>query len=440
MKILLTFVFRITAAFGSILFFILIARFLDMAQMGYVFYSQTLILFGSLILTFGRDKLIMKVVGEEPSSIYLKEFFNKNIVKIKLSFCILLFVSVLLFASLFLNYSSYQVIDIISISILIFSLLFSSTNLAMSGFFKGIKKPLMSCFMEPGFTLAISCVFLYLITALSGGGAFSALSGDGAYPMLIVVLVYFISLIITNYFGARFCAARFGKSKTKYLNDSTLEGRYIQSSKDFFLIAITTYIFSISTTLIAPLNLSMADLALFKVCMQITITVSFVLIVINTIIPPFISENFFSNNVVLLKKIVRVSSFLSLIFSLPLVLLIIIFPEKILLLFGADFVVASGFLIFLCLGQLINVCCGPVFLLLTLTDNQRNVKGLLLVVNTCCLVLFYFFTKFWGLHGAVLAQLITTIVQNVSGLILCRIKLGFYIYPTFDLNVIKGLR
>ncbi|GIU02859.1 hypothetical protein TUM4249_40210 [Shewanella sp. KT0246] len=404
-----------------------------MEQMGYVFYTQTLILFASLILTFGRDKLIMKVVGEEPSSIYLKEFFNKNIVKIKLSFCILLFVIVLLFSPLFLflNYSSYQVIDIISISILIFSLLFSSINLAMSGLFKGIKKPLMSCFMEPGFTLAMSCVFLYLITALSG---------DAAYPMLNVVLVYFISLIITYYFGVRFCAASFRKSKTKYLNSSKLEGRYIQSSKDFFLIAITTYIFSISTTLIAPLNLSMADLALFKVCMQISITVSFVLIVINTIIPPFISENFFSNNIVLLKKIVRASSFLSLIFSLPLVLLIIIFPENILLLFGADFVVASEFLIFLCLGQLINVCCGPVFLLLTLTDNQRSVKILLLVVNACCLIIFYFFTKFWGLHGAVLAQLITTIVQNVSGLILCRIKLGFYIYPTFDLNVIKGLR
>lgn len=97
----------------------------------------------------------------------------------------------------------------------------------------------------------------------------------------------------------------------------------------------------------------------------------------------------------------------------PLAAGLLIFGDRVMGIFGAEFVVARGAMSILVVGQLVNVAAGPVGLLLMMSGHERLVAvgfGLGAALN---LVLNFLFIPLWGLTGAAVATATSMAIWNV---------------------------
>ncbi len=68
--------------------------------------------------------------------------------------------------------------------------------------------------------------------------------------------------------------------------------------------------------------------------------------------------------------IIKKTTFLIICFTLPYIIILVLYPKDILLVFGSDFTNYSNVLIILALGQLINVATGSVGKILVMSGSQ----------------------------------------------------------------------
>lgn len=156
-----------------------------------------------------------------------------------------------------------------------------------------------------------------------------------------------------------------------------------------------------------------AAVGYYRIAQRLSMLTSLSLLAVNGIVAPKISELYVQNKFGQLRQTVRYAARLIFWTSLPVLLLLIIFAEPILRIFGADFIVAAGALVVLSLGQLVNSSCGSVGLLLDMTKHQnvfRNILGVAAVVN---LVLNLVLIPKYGILGAAIATAVSMSLWNL---------------------------
>jgi len=100
--------------------------------------------------------------------------------------------------------------------------------------------------------------------------------------------------------------------------------------------------------------------------------------------------------------------------ALPLCLLFILVSRELLGFFGAEFAAARWALIFLALGQLINVGAGSVFLLLNMTGNHRTGMKILGASVLGTLPLMVLLAAALGVNGLGFATALGYVLINVA--------------------------
>ena len=105
------------------------------------------------------------------------------------------------------------------------------------------------------------------------------------------------------------------------------------------------------------------------------------------------------------------------------VFLCIFFSSAVLHIFGSEFVIASGALIILAGGQLINVATGPIGAVMVMSGHQRLSLILSVMGSIGAITLSALLVEPLGLTGAALGLAGTTIFRNVGAFIIMRRKL-----------------
>lgn len=174
---------------------------------------------------------------------------------------------------------------------------------------------------------------------------------------------------------------------------------------------------------------STADVGVYNAALKISLTLALILTAINTIAGTTISELFATNQKEKLDKIFGKTSALGFLLSLPLFLFMFCFPEFILGLFGAEFVIGASALRVLAVGQLFNVVVGPTLFILAMTGHERALAktvGASLVVN---ILLGLLLIPSLSVMGAAIATAITVVASNLVMLILVRHYFGVWSLP-----------
>ena len=99
--------------------------------------------------------------------------------------------------------------------------------------------------------------------------------------------------------------------------------------------------------------------------------------------------------------------------SLILAILLIVFADRVLGLFGSEFVAARGEMTVLILGQLVNVGAGSVGYLMKMTGHHNQcayVFGFSAILN---LLLNAILIPFWGIMGAAIATALSMAIWNI---------------------------
>jgi Membrane protein involved in the export of O-antigen and teichoic acid len=170
------------------------------------------------------------------------------------------------------------------------------------------------------------------------------------------------------------------------------------------------------------------NVGIFNIAFRISEVISFSLVIVNFVLSPLIANLYANGKMKKLQNIITRSARVTAFIGLLLTIGIVLFRKQILLLFGTDFLMGQESLVILCFGQLINIFCGSVGLLLLLTGNQRFSIYSLAGGTIINIILNVVLIPIYGINGAAIASSLGLIVWNLMMYFFVRKRLG--IYPT----------
>lgn len=165
-----------------------------------------------------------------------------------------------------------------------------------------------------------------------------------------------------------------------------------------------------------------AAVGIYSVAFKTAQLTQITLFAVNSITASKFSEYFSKNNMQSLKMIVENSSKLIFWSSAPILLLLFIFPEQILAIYGTEFIAGKYALLLLTAGAFINSISGSVGYLLQMTGNHNLFLKIILISAIINVLLNAVLIPKYGINGAALASMISMAIWNLTSSIFIKHK------------------
>jgi O-antigen/teichoic acid export membrane protein len=175
-----------------------------------------------------------------------------------------------------------------------------------------------------------------------------------------------------------------------------------------------------------------ASVGIFSVALKISIITNFMISSLKTIALPKISELFWKEDMDNLKVIVSKSTNVIMLFSIPISIILLVFPEFILSMVKDGFESGATTLRILAFTQLLNSMCGLVGAFMNMTGHQSYFTRLVIISTVVNIALNALWIPVWGMEGAAWATLISTSIWNIAG--------GVFIYRKYQVNTFLSFK
>ena len=209
------------------------------------------------------------------------------------------------------------------------------------------------------------------------------------------------------------------------------------NSSDFLLVAfpmlISTSMFMVmnwTDTIMIGVYMEESQVGIYRLAFKVAALVTFAQFAINSIAAPMFSSFKAKGDMPGLRKMVRNIGYLNVLISVPIFIIIMIFPELLLEIFGDDFK-KDGVkpLRILAVASVINALCGPVMYLLNMTGKEKSARNIILVASVLNLVLNLCLIPHYRVNGAATATALSTIIWNLLAVIAVKKEYGFISIP-----------
>jgi len=154
------------------------------------------------------------------------------------------------------------------------------------------------------------------------------------------------------------------------------------------------------------------DVGIYDVIFKISLLMSIPLTSITSVSSPKFAEVYETNDLSRLKKITHNSSKLVFLISLPIFLLFMFFSNKILAIFGSDFLSGIVALYFLLIARFIGAISGIAGNLLQMADRQVIFMRILFIGAILNIGLNYILIPIYGIIGASIASMFSIVFWN----------------------------
>jgi len=177
-------------------------------------------------------------------------------------------------------------------------------------------------------------------------------------------------------------------------------------------------------------------LGIYAVAASLVAYIPIALQSVNQIFSPVISDLHTRGERQLLERIYQTLTRWVLAFTLPLVIVIIVFSKPLMRVFGPGF--ESGWLVLVigALGQLINSGVGSVGFLLLMSGNESKLIRVQAAAALITVGLGLLLVPRWGIVGAAIVVAITTVFTNILNLVLVHQLLRFFPYNRRSLRLL----
>ncbi len=162
---------------------------------------------------------------------------------------------------------------------------------------------------------------------------------------------------------------------------------------------------------------SFTDVAHYAVAVKLTMIIALVLSSVNAVYAPKYSELFNENNFRLLRENIKRSTRLIFVLTIPIILGMLIFSDKILALFGEGYDSAGLALNILLGAQIVNAMSGSVGVYMNMSGNERVFQRILIAALLLNVVLNILLIPEYGLFGAAIATAVSTVLWNIYSVI-----------------------
>ena len=406
---------------GAVLTFILnvyIARILGVNDVGIFFLATTIIFVFATLGRFGLDNVVIKLISSFSSESNwqgIKSVFKGSlIISVFLTAClsILLFIfSDWISIKIFHKPELVSIIKWMSVRILpiaVISLIAESL--------KGLKKIGSSQLIFNIGLPFISILFLLIMPSIHHlSGMVFIWNSSAILVMVFSVIIW--RLIIKNY--------KSEKPQPDYRG-------LFQAGYPLFIIMGLNMMITWSSTIFLGIYNDNADVGIFNAAMRTANLMNFLLVSVNAIAAPRYAELYHQKNFSLLKLTAQDTTKFMFWLSLPVFIIVMIFPSQIMGLFGEQFRSGGTILLIMIISQFINVSTGSVGYLLMMSGNEKLLRNNIFIIAILNIILNIILVPRYGIYGAVIASGVSLTVQNMISLVIVRIKLNFWTISIFE--------
>jgi O-antigen/teichoic acid export membrane protein len=322
----------------------------------------------------------------------------------------------------------------------------ASSGLALLGWIS-IDWLVKNLFDQPGFEpvlrsfiLAIPLVALYTMQAQALQGlkkiAKSMLTLNVIVPVTLLLMMLLAPVIsavaLAHYFNIAclFTLAVglifwFQSAPRKKASESFPSSLLRKTCVPLWAVAVLSQVVQWSSQLMLGAWSTSEEVAFFATAQRTAMLTSFVLFAVNAIAAPKFAAMYAKGDHDGLKRLAIISVRLMLLAAVPVLALMLFFPEWLMSFFGEEFRAASTALVILALGQFVNIATGSVGYLLSMTGLERKVRDNAFFSALIGVALGLVLIPSYGLLGASIATAVAIASQNLLGVYQVQKHLGF---------------
>ena len=156
-----------------------------------------------------------------------------------------------------------------------------------------------------------------------------------------------------------------------------------------------------------------ADVGIYRVAFKIATLITFIQFAVNSIAAPTIAALYAKEDLSGLRKYVKQIGVINAAFAVPITLAIVLFPEWLLNMFGAEYIAGAELLPILAIGQLVNALAGPVMYILNMTGKEKLSQRIMIWMTGLNSLLNIILIPIYGIIGAAIATTISMVTWNV---------------------------
>lgn len=157
-----------------------------------------------------------------------------------------------------------------------------------------------------------------------------------------------------------------------------------------------------------------SQVAFYSVAVKLTTIVALVLSSVNAVFAPKISELYALGHMAELKHQIRRVTRMIFVITLPIVLILSLFTDQLLSLFGSGYTASSKALWILLGAQALNAACGSVGVFMNMTGDQNRFRNIVLIALGANIVLNWYLIPQFGLAGAATATAMSMVAWNIT--------------------------
>ncbi len=348
------------------------------------------------------------------------------------------------------NNSKESIIDIYK-KILIFCLiLFVFNNMAFIGFinlnFFLINETTKEIILKTNLVLFFYCIFLINIEIIRALG-FTFLSetfrnvikylpliigfvflNDSNNPYLILdFFIYgFVIISIISFVLLWFFLKKHKTISEDYKKDTFKE--IIKYSLPITLSTVSLYLLSSIDIFFLKYFYGDNYVAYYSVAIKIISIISVAINALSLSVATDIAYNFKNNNFSILKTILNKTAKIIFYFSFALTILILMFSNSILNVFGKEYLISKEILIILLLGNLIMAISGNTYIYLLMTNKGKILGRLIFISVLINVILNFILIPKYCLYGAAISSVIALLFWNFMG--------SLYVYKKDRINIL----
>jgi O-antigen/teichoic acid export membrane protein len=402
---------RLVGAAAQFIFSVVIARMYGAEGFGIYTLALSFTVISSVIGRWGLDQAALKFIAiyaerGEWSEVRAIQKRALKLVMLISSICTIL----LLVASQWLARYLFHQPDLDTLlQIMVFAILpFSGLNL-LAECLRAVKNISAYTVIQGVLVPTFSILTIFLFAQFN----FSIFSAAYAY-----VLACWVTFIVALYLWSRF---------TKMTGESTISSckmKLFETAAPMALVTIVAILMSFSETVLLGLFRSSEDIGIYSAALRLAMLTSFIVIAFNSILAPKFASLIRENRKTTVQKVARDSVAMMLVVALPLLVILIFYPEGVLKLFGYDFEKGATVLVILAFAQLVNVIMGPAGLLLMMGGGEKVMRKLTLNTWLISTVAGLFLIPQFGAIGAACSAFIGIVLLNILAVLQVKKLLG----------------
>ena len=391
-------VLKVVGGAFMLVFGVAVTRSLGAKDSGIFFLALTIITIISIVGRFGLDNVIVKVTSNysilnQWSALHV--FYRKTIIIgiiLSISFSLLLWILAPALANNVFNEDELAPI----LQILAFAIT-PLVVLNMHGqFLRGLKRishsEIVLSFGMPAITLFIS--FVALAWGIYGFAIAYVISA--ATILILSILLWLYEL----------------PKDTSPTTQGQTQKEIFRSAAPFFVATIMGMIIDRTSIIILGLTGTSSEVAIFEAANRTTLVINFMLAAINSIAAPKFAALYMQHDMKNLKSTVRHGARILTMAATPFLAILVLIPEKVMSIYGLDFVDGSTALMILAIGQFFNAATGSVGYLLMMTNNEKLLRNIVVVSALMHIIICIYAIPKYGVIGAAVATAITMSLVN----------------------------